>query len=284
MDGKQALRRLQSADEQTVPIDHLKIDEALQPRAERLIPYRHKGRTSERSDDAIGGMRLTLEANKRTELEPLLVADIEGELTIVDGHHRAQAYRLAKRNTIPVRVYPLSRNEAVMASKVANCIVPRALEMHEEQRRECAWQTIADITLRGRRKLAEVGESVRSIAATFGIGHDTVHRMLKRMPELDLSEYSAEACDSGTGFPCWKYVRGGGAYWNDFRERMTMDQLTQHEAEKLAARIAGWLEGVRAEVRERAIEMINRERKEAAAVRGESVAMLAYDGADDSDF
>lgn len=283
MDGKQALKRLQGADVQMIPIDQLETDEALQPRAGRLVPYRHKGRTTERSDEAIGGMRLVLEANKATQLEPVLVADVDGKLSIVDGHHRAKAYQLAKRNTIPARVCSLSWKEAVMASKVANC-TPRALEMHEEQRREAAWQFMADITLRGRLKLSDVGESVSRIAATFRIGHGTVHRMMKRMPEIDLGDYKAEACDPGTGFPCWKYLRGGGTYWNDFREKMTMDQLTQRDAEKLAAKIAGWLEGARAEVRELAIEMVNRDRKEAAAERGESVAMLAYEGADDSDF
>jgi len=283
MDGKQALRRLQSADVQMIPIDQLKTDEALQPRAGRLVPYRHKSRTDERSNDNIGRMRLILEADKRAELEPILVTYTDGVLSVVDGHHRLSAYRLAKRNTIPARVCSLSWKEAVMASKVANS-APRALEMHEEQRREAAWQFIADITLRGRRKLTEVGESTRSIAATFGIGHNTVSLMMKRMPEIDPGDYNAEACDPGTGFPCWKYARGNGTYWNDFREKMTMDQLTQREAEKLAAKIAGWLEGAREEVRELAIEMVNRDRKEAATERGESVALLAYEGADDSDF
>jgi hypothetical protein len=84
-------------------------------------------------------MLLALKASHDVQLEPLLVAEIEGRLGVVDGHHRLKAYRRAQRETIPAPVMPMNRQQAVLVSKLLNC-ADRALEMHPEQRRDVAWQ------------------------------------------------------------------------------------------------------------------------------------------------
>lgn len=104
-----------------------------------------------------------------------------------------------------------SREQALIASKGVNCDGAK-LPLHKEQKSEAAWQYLALRTLKGRRELPK-GESLRGVARTFGVSPDTVSRMARRLPRVDLKEHQAEACDPGTGWPRWKDVRG-----NSFRD------------------------------------------------------------------
>jgi ParB-like chromosome segregation protein Spo0J len=279
MDAKAALKWLQSAESQHVSLTDLKTDEAFQPRAERLVPYKDRGREQHRSDEQTAAMRLTLEAAQSTQLDAVLVADIDGEYFIVDGHHRRKAYALAKRETIPARVRPLSRHTAVMAAKLANG-PQRTLAMHQEQYREAAWQWMADATVRGRKRLTDIGESCRTVARQFRITKDTVSRMMRRLPRVDLADFTDAACDPGTGFPCWKYVRESASHWKDMQETMTKEQLTERHAAKAAAKIGGILADLDADARRLALDMLADEARELALDR-DDIAQLAYDGSGD---
>lgn len=263
---------------QKLRVDAVHTDEAFQPRVDRLVPFREKGRTSERSDEHIATMRLTLEAPRAMDLEPIWVACIDGVYFIVDGHHRLKAYQLAKRETIPALVCSMGRDAAVWASKFAN-FTPRALEMHEEHRREVAWQWTAKI-YRKHNGLPD-SESLRSVAGRFGISKDTVARMLRRLPKIDVRDYSEEACDPHTKFPRWRYVRPVSNHWQDLRAKMTMEELTRHKAEKLAARIGKALDKEPPEVQRLAMDILAAEAREAME-DSDSVRALAY--GDDGDF
>jgi hypothetical protein len=175
-------------------------------------------------------------------------------LFVVDGHHRLKAYRRAQRDTIPARVCPMDRRMAVLVSKLVNCS-GRALEMHPEQKLDAAWQSLAALTGRGVIGLPE-GESCRSIGGRFGIGHVTVHRMLRRLPEVNPGEWPPAALDEGTGFPRWRYVREAGAGFPTMKELMDVEQITQHEAEKLAKRMGALMEKASPEAVKRAIRML----------------------------
>lgn len=279
--GREALRLLEKADEQKLEIDKVRTDEVLQPRVKRVVPHRHWGRTSELSDEHTATMRQVLEAARDVQLAAILVAYIDGKYFVVDGHHRLRAYRLAKRETIPARVYPMTRRAAVMATKLANC-TPRALEMHEHQRREAAWQYVADVTLRGKLKKLPNGDSCQSIASLFHVGKTTVHRMLtKYLPKIDLSDFSEDARDPGTGFPLWKYVVDYKCPWKDMQEMLSVDQLKRHKAEKLAAQIGEALDKEEPEVQRLAMEILAAEARDAAE-DDDSIRALAY--GDDGDF
>jgi len=237
---EQALEQLRAAKVQTLPLSALRTDDALQPRVARMVPFKDQGRVESRSEEHIGTMRLALEAAHNVQLEPVLVAEVDGSLFVVDGHHRLKAYRMAQRETIPVRVCPMERAQAVLASKLVNC-TDRALEMHPEQRRDAAWQYMAVVTRRGAFGLP-AGESLRTVMGRFGIGYGTVQRMLCKLPEVNPKDWSSEALDTGTGFPRWRYVREAGAGWRDMKEKMDVEQITQHEAEKLARRIGALMD------------------------------------------
>lgn len=252
---EQALQRLQVAEVQRLPLTSLKTNEALQPRETRMVPVKDQARVEKRSEEHTGTIRLALEAAQSIELEPVLVADVSGVLYLVDGHHRLKAYRLAQRENIPARVMPMKYLEAVMVSKLVNCS-ERALEMHAEQKRDAAWQYVAAVTRRGATGLP-VGESLRTIAGRFGISKDTAQRMIRKLPEVNLKDWSSAALDTGTGFPRWRYVREAGAGWHDMKEKMDMSQRIQHEAEKLARKMGALMDkAFSPEVGRRALQMV----------------------------
>lgn len=269
---EQTLQRLQAAKVRYVPLAELKTDEALQPREARLVPYREKDRVANRSEEHIGGLLLYLKTAGDIQLEPLLIADIDGQWLVVDGHHRLKAYQQAQRKTIPVRVMPMDYQRAVLVSKLVNCS-GRALEMHPEQKRDAAWQYLAAITQCGTKELPE-GESTRTVAGRFIVGVATIHRMLHKLKKVNPKDWPAAACDPGTNFPRWRYVREMGAGWQDMRDKMTSEQHMQHEADKLARKIGALIgkassdEVVRLALHlletERKLEMVNQDTKDFA--------------------
>lgn len=263
-----------------VPSSSLKTNEALQPRVAALVPFRDQMRTEKRSEGHIGAMRLALEASQTIQLEPVLVAETPGGLFIVDGHHRLRAHQLAKRETIPARVLPMDWRMAVTVSKLVNNDA-RALEMHDEQKRDTAWQYLAEVTHRGTRKLP-AGESIRTIAGRFGIAKDTVQRMLRMLPRVNPKKYAGQL-DPGTGWPRWRVVRRGPDGWTQDTEEMDMEQVTQHRAELLAKKIGALIDSDTPEVVRRALEMLKIE--EQLAANDEDARAFAIETADeDADY
>jgi ParB-like chromosome segregation protein Spo0J len=250
---QQTLERLKAAMVQQLPLASLQTDDALQPREGRMVPFRDQARTDRRSEEHTGIMRLALEAAHHRQLEPVLVAEIDGALFVVDGHHRLKAYRRALRETIPARVYPMDRATAVLVSKLVNCD-ERALEMHAEQRRDAAWQYLAAVTRRGKAGMPE-GDSCRTVAGRFGISAPTVSRMVRKLPQVTPQHFNPEALDPGTGWPRWRYVREAGAGWQ-MKETMDVEQLTQHEAEKLARKVGALFDKATPEAVRRAVRML----------------------------
>jgi uncharacterized ParB-like nuclease family protein len=255
LDVERSLQRLQAAEVQHLPLASLKTDDTLQPREARMVPFRDQARVERRSEEHIGTMRLALEAAHSIELEPVLVADVAGALYVVDGHHRLKAYKRAQRETMPARVMPfLTKLEAVMVSKLVNC-AERALEMHKEQRLDAAWQYLTAVTRQGTAGLPE-GDSCKKVAGRFGIGHGTVHRMLQKMPKVNPRDWQGDALDSGTGFPRWRKVREAGANWQQDHTEMSVDQITQHEAEQVAKKIGALMDKTTPEAWARAVRML----------------------------
>lgn len=272
MNIEQALQRLQAAEVQHIPLSALQTDETLQPREARMVPFADKTRTEARSEEHTGTMLLALRASTDVQLEPLLVAEIDGCLSIVDGHHRLKAYQRAGRNTAPARVKPMGRRMAVLVSKLVNCS-DRALEMHAEQKRDAAWQYMAAVTKQGTSELPP-GESLNAIAGRFGVGRPTVQRMRHKLSKVNPRDWNSDALDPGTGFPRWRYVREAGAGWLDMQSKMTPEQAMQHEAEKLAKKIGALIDKASPEATRRALAMLANEAK-LAANNADTLAFLA---------
>lgn len=216
-------------------LSKVKIDPAFQPREMRLVRFRDWSKTEARSREHVDMMRRHLEANTGNTVEPILAADVDGVLYLVDGHHRIQAHKLARRRQVPARVRRMTREHAVLLSKLVNLDGVK-LPMEGEQRRDAAWQYLAEVTLRGRLPLPD-GESLRTMEARFGVSKDTIAAMLRKLPKVSPAEWRPEACDPGTGWPRWKYVRGSG--WTDGRWTQPDEaQQVRKDAERVAKGLA----------------------------------------------
>ncbi|WEN14646.1 ParB N-terminal domain-containing protein [Rhodanobacter sp. AS-Z3] len=241
-------------------LEEIETDEALQPRTRDVVAARDRYRLDEASELHIARLRDDLAAFPGKEAEPLLVAEVGGRRLLVDGHHRREAYRLARRRVAPVRLLRMSMSEAVMVSKLVNCGGVK-LPLHPEQAKEAAWQYLAHITGRGRRPLPP-GQSRRGIAGTFGVSKSTVCRMIEALPKVKLGDFGDDALDPGTGWPRWRHCRGNA--WRDVFDDISLDDRLRLKAEKLAERLAAMLDKAGPKVSRMAAEILLAERKDGA--------------------
>lgn len=257
--------QLRAAEVLMVPLSDVRTLPSLQPRNRRLVPIKDCARVEQRSSEHSTALGLVLDCSRDAQLEPILLADIPGDgeidviagLYVVDGHHRLDAYQAAKRDVIPARVLQMSLTTAVLVSKPINC-TGRSLEMHREQRLDAAWQYLAAVTEGGRSALP-VGESTRTVARCFGIGHNTVARMLTELKSLDLKDFPLGTRDVGTGWPCWRYVRQPKSPWQTSLELLPEEQKVQRLAMKLARSIVDLMDKSCPLSRARALEILAHE-------------------------
>lgn len=207
----------------------IKLHPALQPRNPYAVGFKNRHKVIQESDEHC--RLLTDRLAICPDLDPILVAEIEGELFVVDGHHRLKAYKLNGRNDIPAKVFETNWDTAVMVSKLVN-LDHRALRMHKEQAREACWQYLAKVTLRGQKSHTEA-TSYRKVAALFGVSPDTAQRMVKTLPLIKLRDFTKNALDPGTGWPFWKECKGNG---NPF-ELAPDYKLAERQAEKIAIQL-----------------------------------------------
>lgn len=253
-----------------MPLAMIRSDPQYQPRSARLVRLGDRPRLEEQSAEHIGRMAGVLASSIRAQLEPLLVAEVDGARFVIDGHHRLEAYRRAKRAAVPGKVMAMPARQAALVSKLVNCDA-RALPMHAEQAREAAWQYLAEVTHRGTLRLPK-GISTRSIEATFGVGHDTAGRMLRKLPEVNPAEYGGEACDPATGWPCWRYVRSHG--WRGMADALPADKRLDRDTGKVQRAILKALERYGMDAFSRGIQGLLRDAQGAA---GDPEALRALD-------
>jgi hypothetical protein len=254
----------------TVTIGSIKTDEGFQPRNPRLTFARHAANEKRESERQIHRLRDKLTADASYQLDPLLVAMIDGKRYVVDGHHRLHAYRRAMRRLVPVRERPMTRQHAALLAQLVN-LDGTKLPMTAGQNGEAAWQYIASVTDRGRLKLAEVGTSAHKVASMFGIGSSSVDRMVRGLAntreQVEANQYSHQACNPATGWPLWKYARGYGAGLWDQGDDSTRQQA---KVSKCARALAKLREEFDAETIRQAMELLRKEAAEEAGDDGET--------------
>lgn len=262
MDIQRTLAAWQTLPITMVSLEGIETDEALQPRTRDVVAARDRYRLDEASELHIARLRDDLAAFPSKEVEPLLVAEVDGRQLLVDGHHRRDAYCQARRRVAPVRLLGLSMGEAVMVSKLVNCGGAK-LPLHPEQAKEAAWQYLAHVTERGMRPLP-TGQSRRGIAGTFGVSKSTVSRMIEMLPKVKLGDFGEEASDPGTGWPRWKYCKGNA--WRDAFGDVPQDERLVHQAKRFGERFAAMVDKApHPRVPRMAAQYLRAEGKDAAA-------------------
>lgn len=228
---KELLSRWRAVEPRRLTLGSIKLDAQYQPRNIRLLPYAERPRAESASETHVDRLA---EVIADGDVDPLLVADLDGRLVLIDGHHRLRAYRRALKHTAPARVLKVSPKDALLVSKLVNCDGVK-LALHDEQARECAWQYLAEATQRGRFPLPKE-ISNRAVGRAFGTSRETVGSMLRKLPEVSPSDFHATACDLGTGWPLWKYVKGNT--WRDQFQNVADDVRERQQTERLASRIS----------------------------------------------
>lgn len=74
------------------------------------------------------------------ELEPILVIQIGRKTVVVDGHHRLEAYKAAKRKAVPVTYFTGNLDQAVLVGGTNNSRVK--LPMNGIERQDFAWRLV----------------------------------------------------------------------------------------------------------------------------------------------
>lgn len=188
----------------TVPLNEIQCDPAMQPRDSAILP---KGeRAAERSDRTrqVADMRQRLADSPKLTLDPLYVARIGDVLHIVDGHTRRDAYIAAGRKKAPVAIVPMSREVAVMVSKVVNT-TPRARALRRRMVNEAWWAVLWQLSNGGKK---DPGPVARSLARRFGVDKKGPTNACKWIREgwVDTEAFTAAQCDPYTGRPYYSAV------------------------------------------------------------------------------
>jgi len=216
-----------------LPLSAVGTDPALQSRSDAAIPAKDRERERARSADHVVQLRRHLAIAASADLDPILVAEIDGRQLVVDGHHRLMAYRLEKRPCIPAKVLSVNLREAHRVSLQVN-EPQRNLVPAGAQLAEACWQALAEDTLRGRITLDQLGTSIRRIEARFGVPKSTVARMIAALPEVRPEEWTATAKNPITGFPLWRHVKSQNAPpWTD----IDADERTRARVASTAAKL-----------------------------------------------
>lgn len=246
-----------------VTLGTIKMDTALQPRIERIVPFKERSRFEAQREEHLKRLRSVLNGGSSVELDPILLADWGEGLYLVDGHHRVFAYRGCQRREIPARVLEVSKRDAVMVSKLVNTQGVK-LPMHAEQAREACWQFII-----GMRKQGVTVPANRKLASRFGIDKDTVARMKHTIERVNPRDYNRDFCDETTGWPRWKDARGNA--WKGGLEEMEPEKRVRWRAEKLAKKLAGIVADADPEVLGLAIELLKQEARDEQLERNAAV-------------
>jgi hypothetical protein len=188
----------------TVPLNQIQCDPAMQPRDIALLPKAE--RAAERSDRGrqVADMQQRLADSPKLTLDPLYLARVGDVLYVVDGHTRREAYIAARRKNAPAAIVPMSREVAVMVSKVVNT-TPRARALRRRMVNEAWWAVLWQLSDGGKK---DPGPVARALARRFGVDKKGPTKACKWMREgwIDPETFTAAQCDPDTGRPYYSAV------------------------------------------------------------------------------
>ncbi len=188
-----------------LPVAIIDTEDHLQARSTDALPMRKRAAAERSRENHTKTLWRTLEGGPEVQLEAIWVAQVDDRLLLVDGHHRLHAYHAAKRTMIPARVRRMTIEQAVVQARRVN-LGDRRLPLEPDQLTELVWQELGRLS-HSATLPREALPSCRKLAAEFGISKSSADRMLSKLYEVNLSQYSAEALDPWSKWPRWKYLR-----------------------------------------------------------------------------
>ena len=185
-----------------MPLDCLKTKPELQPRSTDSLQVKKRDGWKSASDHHV--MTITNAIKAGNTIEPLLVAEIEGEFLIVDGHHRRRAHATAKATHALCRVLRTDMQTALEVSLVVN-VGPTRLRMEDAQSRDALWRWLGRALDYGRKPDAKL-PTVRDLEFVFGVPKSSIGEMIQKARTTKGGDYSAPACFPSDPWPRWRYV------------------------------------------------------------------------------
>lgn len=212
----------------TVPLKSLKVS------VDRFSPRRFEGDGAKaglaRADSGRHAKDLADALRHGAKFDPLLAwADPDGQLWLVDGFHRYQAYKEVGRTKAPVRVMPADTPEAAAHLAAYEANHKNKLPMTKGQRMEAVWRLIAT-----RNHLVEA-MSARQAGEHLGVGKSTIGRMRQARVALETAgDLPAHEDD----MPTWWQATNrewGDDDWDETREREREERRVNELANALEA-------------------------------------------------
>ncbi|ACA15368.1 ParB domain protein nuclease [Methylobacterium sp. 4-46] len=185
-----------------LPLDGIKLEPDL---------FQQRGTSEKHISDLVRAIKLF------DVLEPLTVIRVGGDIYLIDGHHRYEAYRIAEKTSgIPVRYFGGTLDEAVLESGKANSRAK--LPMTSLERQNYAWRLV----LMGLYSKADT-------AAAAGVSSSQVATMRKVKRQL-----GADAADHPLWWQAFNVSKGESAA---IMSNEAIEEWKQAQADQYADRL-----------------------------------------------
>ncbi|MBV2180954.1 MAG: ParB/Srx family N-terminal domain-containing protein [Castellaniella sp.] len=212
-----------------VPFGSLKVDpERFQVRNPEACSYVQGTIKRQESIELAASLRRLVEDG--TSLDPLIVwADPQGNLWVIDGHHRMEAlFEADVPASHDVWVQRFNGSEAEARQFALETNKRLHLNMHPQEVLEAYWRMLL---------CGETVGSVRERVKRYHISQSTVQRMDKEKPSV-LAQLQQQANSAGVAFdvgfiranaPLWKRLTA----WRENPETMKPEDLNRRAVEKI---------------------------------------------------
>lgn len=219
----------------TLPLRDIDQHRTFQKRAAGTEATAQRNAIREKEVEVVKKLTADLSASPEHHAEPVTVCDVGGRLILVDGHHRYESYKAARRETLPARVIDCAESDAHLLATLLNSY-SATIPLGNEEKSQMIWREV--VRLHDGTKWAE-GFSARRLAGFMGVAPKTVDRMVSA--RVELGEDAAQMT--------WKQAR----QTNTAREYSTKERLvgwlttlekinaeSEHEQEVLIELYRAW--------------------------------------------
>lgn len=164
----------------TLPLSDIEQHRTFQKRTAGTESTAQRNAIREKEVEVVKKLTADLSSSPDHHAEPVTVCDVGGRLILVDGHHRYDSYRAARRETLPARVIECAESEAHLLATLLNSY-NATIPLGSEEKSQMIWREV--VRLHDGTKWAEEF-SARRLAGFMGIAPKTVDRMVSARVEL----------------------------------------------------------------------------------------------------